>query len=261
MALENTAVAATTAAAPAAAAPAATTAATPADAAAAAAAATAAAATATANATKLATAETAFAQAISAAQGKPADSVEAKAAATARDALKALHAPAPVKKAPENYEDFKAPTGVSLDKSVVAEVKAVAKALDLSQADAQTLIDKVGPVLAKSDAARMTTFVTKRADDWRAASLADSELGGTPEKFEENRAVAMKTFDAFGGPALRDVLNKTGLGDNPEVLRWAFRIGKLIGPDNKFVAGATVPQAKSGALEDRAVSKLWPDKP
>lgn len=258
MALEAPAVAAPNAAAPAAAAPAAAPAA--ADAAAAAAAATAAAATATANAAKLATAETAFAQAISAAQGKPADSAEAKAATAARDALKALHTPVAVKKAPENYEDFKAPTGVSLDKSVVAEVKAVAKALDLSQADAQTLIDKVGPVLAKSDAARMTTFVTKRADEWRAASLADAELGGTPEQFEEHRATAMKTFTAFGTPALMDVLNKTGLGDNPEVLRWAFRVGKNIGPDNKFVAGTTLPENKGGPLEERAVSKLWPDK-
>lgn len=200
-------------------------------------------------------AESAFAQAISAAQGKAADSAEAKAVTTARDALKALTTPVAVKKAPENYEDFKAPQGVALDKSVVAEVKAVAKALDLSQADAQTLIDKVGPVLAKSDATRMTAFVTQRADSWRTASLADAEIGGTPEKFEENRAVAMKTFDAFGTPALREVLNKTGLGDNPELLRWAFRIGKTIGPDNKIVAGTTLPSG--GTLPE---DKLWPDK-
>lgn len=200
-------------------------------------------------------AEAALAQATTAAVGKAADSPEAKAAATAKAALEALK-PAPAaaaKKAPESYEDFKAPQGVSLDKEVLTTVKAVAKELDLSQADAQKLVEKVGPVLAKSEQTRFTTLVTQRADAWRAASLADPEIGG--EKHAENLAIAMKTFDAFGTPALKEVLNKTGLGDNPEVLRWAFRIGKAIGPDNKFVAGTTLTAA-GVSPED----KLWPTK-
>lgn len=200
-------------------------------------------------------AQTALATATAAAAGKAADSPEAKAVVTAKAALDALK-PAPAaaaKKAPENYEDFKAPQGVNLDKEVAVAVKVVAKELDLSQADAQKLVEKMGPVLAKSEQTRFTALVTQRADGWRAASLKDPEIGG--EKHAENLAIAMKTFDAFGTPALKEVLNKTGLGDNPELLRWAFRIGKAIGPDNKIVAGTTLNQP--GALpEDR----LWPDK-
>lgn len=197
-------------------------------------------------------AETAFAQALAAAQGKPADSAEAKAAATARSAYHALVKPAPARKAPEAYE-FKAPEGVTLDKTVTTEVQTVAKELDLSQAEAQKLIDRVAPVLAKSQEASLTAFVTQRADAWRAATLADPEIGG--EKVEANLAIAKKAWDAFGTPALRDVLNKTGLGDNPELLRWAFRVGQHIGPDNKIVNGS-LPSAGVRAPED----VLWPDK-
>lgn len=242
------------AAAPAAAAPAAA----PAAVAAPAAAVTAAAAPAavTADPAALAAATTALATATAAAAGKPADSVEAKAAATAKAALDALK-PAPaaaVRKAPENYEDFKTPEGITIHKDVAAQVKVVAKEFDLSQADAQKLIDKIGPAIVKSRGAEMQAIVTKTADAWRASALADAEIGG--EKAAENMAIALKTFDAFGTPALKEVLNKTGLGDHPELLRWAFRIGKQIGSDNKFISGTTLNTAAGTRPED----KLWPDK-
>lgn len=189
----------------------------------------------------------------------PAAAAPAAPAAPAPAAPAAAPAPAPAapaaaKKAPESYADFTlAADQPAMHKDLAAQVKATAKALDLSQAEAQRLVTEIAPALAKSEGARITDFVTKRADEWRASSLTDAEVGGA--KFEENRALAMKTFEVFGTPELAAVLNKTGLGDNPEVLRWALRVGRAIGPDNKFVAGTTL--TKQGvAPEDR----LWPDK-
>ena len=54
--------------------------------------------------------------------------------------------------APEKYEDFKAPQGVSLDADVVKGFSEVAKELNLPQDKAQAVIDKVTPILAQKQA-------------------------------------------------------------------------------------------------------------
>lgn len=208
-----------------------------------------------ANAAALATAETAHTAAVAAAQGKAADSPEAKAVATAKAALDTLKpAPAPAaKKAPESYTDFKQPQGVAFNKGVIDALKGVGKSMNLSQDEMQTLIDKVAPEFVKGEKEQIGAFINKVADKWRADTLADAELGG--ETSAAKIAVAKKTFDVFGTPALQTLLNNTGMGDHPELLRWAFRIGSAIGPDNKFVAGTTLAKV-AVAAED----KLWPDK-
>lgn len=210
-----------------------------------------------ATAESIATAEAAHTAAVAAAQGKAADSVEGKAAATAKAALDALKpAPAAVvaaKKAPESYTDFTQPQGTKFQKTVIDALKGVGKELDLSQADMQKLIDKVAPAFVTSEKANIGEFVNKIADQWRAEVLADPELGGetSPAKI----AVAKKTFDVFGTPKLQALLSNTGLGDHPELLRWAHRIGSAIGPDNKFVAGTTLTKANVAPEE-----RLWPTK-
>lgn len=192
--------------------------------------------------------------------GKIAGKTDAEVVELHRVGSKIAEKNKPVAKAPDAYADFITPEGVNIDKAVAESVKKVAKEFDLSQADAQKLINEVGPLVVKGEAARLAAFATQRADKWRADALADPEIGGTPEVAGANLATAMKTFEAFGTPALKDVLNKTGFGDNPEILRWAFRVGKQIGPDGKFVAGSGANTNINAPLEERAVSKLWPTK-
>ena len=54
--------------------------------------------------------------------------------------------------APEKYEEFKAPEGVALDAEVVKVYSEVAKELNLSQDKAQSVIDKLTPILAQRQA-------------------------------------------------------------------------------------------------------------
>lgn len=180
---------------------------------------------------------------------------EAKAAADKAAADKAAAEAAA--KPPENYEDFKAPQGTVIDAKVATEFKAVAKELGLSQANAQKVIDKLAPLLAHSESSRVQTTLqstlNKARDGWVATAKADKEIGG--EKFAEHIATAGKAWAAFGTPELKKLLNDSGLGDHPEVIRWAFRVGSHLGPDNKFVGGGTV---NSGPRAPEDV--LWPSK-
>ena len=129
--------------------------------------------------------------------------------------------------APEKYE-FKVPEGVTLDANAQTAFSEVAKELNLTQEAAQKVLDKMGPVIA----GRHAEALTQAKAQWVESSKTDKEFGG--EKLAENLAVAKKALDTFGTPELRTLLNESGLGNHPELIRAFFRAGKAISED-KFV--------------------------
>lgn len=147
--------------------------------------------------------------------------------------------------APEKYE-FKAPEGREFDAKVLEQFSEVAKELNLSEADAQKVIDKIAPALA----AKQTEVVEAARAQWETDAKADKEFGG--DKLTENLAVAKKALDQFGTPELRELLNTSGLGNHPEIIRAFFRAGKAISED-KFVGG-NPPPAGGKSLADRLYS-------
>lgn len=176
-------------------------------------------------------------QKASAPQTAPADTAKAQDAPVTGQAEKAAEAPADAKPtAPETYE-FKAPEGRAFDSEVIAEYSKVAKELNLSQEAAQRVLDAVGPKLAERQAAQIEAV----RNGWSDSSKADKEFGG--ERLSENLSVAKKALDAFGTAELRSLLNESGLGNHPEVIRFMFRAGKAISEDS-MVTG-TKGEAKS----------------
>jgi hypothetical protein len=131
--------------------------------------------------------------------------------------------------APETYE-FKAPEGATLDDAVVSQFSEVAKELNLPQDAAQKILDKMAPAMAARQAEQIEAIRT----DWANTARADKEFGG--EKLTENLGVAKKALDQFGTPELRALLNDTGMGNHPEVIRFMYRAGKAISEDG-FVQG------------------------
>lgn len=150
--------------------------------------------------------------------------------------------------APEKYE-FKAPENTTLDDAVLGKLSEVAKELDLSQEAAQKLVDKVAPEMAK----RQVEAFQKLNETWVTEVKADKELGG--DKLQENLAVAKKGLDAVGSPALRALLEQTGLGNQPEVIRAFYKVGQFISQD-RFVPGGTGAPKGSGD----AAKSLYPNQ-
>lgn len=138
------------------------------------------------------------------------------------------------------------PEGIELDKSGTEEFVAIAKELKLPQDAAKKLVDlEVKRIRAGQE--QHTALV----ESWAEQVKADKDLGG--EKLDENLAVARKAIDTFGTPELKGLLNSTGLGNHPEVVRLAYKIGKAISEDG-FVRG----QPKSGATESDLAKSLFP---
>lgn len=135
--------------------------------------------------------------------------------------------------------DFKAPEGVELDSTAVDEFKAVAAELKLPAESAQKVVD----LYAKLQQQRADAFAAQ-VETWGEQVRADKELGGT--KLDETLATARKTVDTFGTPKFKALLNSTGMGNHPEVVRMMAKIGKAISEDT-IVRGNTSASPKDHA--------------
>ena len=138
-------------------------------------------------------------------------------------------------KAPEKYE-FKVAEGQALDASVMETFEAVARKHDLSQDAAQDIVSEVTAKLA----ARQVDAINQVRTEWEAASKADKEFGG--EKLSENLGMAKAFATKFASPELMKLLDDTGLGNNPEVIRLFVRAGKAISEDSFVQGGRGVSQ-------------------
>jgi len=155
------------------------------------------------------------------------------------------------KGAPEKYE-FKAPDGVQLDEALVGEFTPIAKELNLDNAQAQKLVDLYTKTRA-ADTQKLYDAWAQTHEKWSGEAKADKEIGGA--NFEANVAIAKKAINEpslGGGKALVEALNLTGAGNHPEVIRFFYRVGKLMS-DDKFDTG----KGQSNSSEDKAKA-LYP---
>ena len=177
----------------------------------------------------------------------PADATTAAAAAATVPAAAppAPEAPqAPAAKAPDKY-DFKSADG-KVDPTVLTKFEGLARELDLTQEQAAKLIDQLHPEASKAQQTQLEAART----GWMEASKVDKEFGG--DKLQENMAIAKKALESFGSPELTKLLNESGLGNHPEIIRAFYRAGKQI------TSGNFVPSGQGASAAKDPGSKLYP---
>jgi hypothetical protein len=143
----------------------------------------------------------------------------------------------------EEYK-FEMPEGMEVDKAAADEFSQIAKDLKLDQ-EAAGKLAQVGVKMMQRQVEAHANLV----QGWVDQVKADKEIGG--DKFDESLAVARKAMDAFGTPGLKEILDSTGLGNHPEVIRAFVKAGKAISED-RVISGKP-----PGTNEDPA-KKLFP---
>lgn len=142
---------------------------------------------------------------------------------------------------PEKY-DLKLPEGSRLDADHLETLSALAKERKLTNAEAQDILERDHAVLsAFEDRQRQEAEVMK--DEWAKAALSDKEYGG--EKYKESITLAKRVIDQFGSNALKEQLNRSGLGNHPELIRLMVRIGKEISAGSLVVSKGEKPPEKT----------------
>ncbi len=153
---------------------------------------------------------------------------------------------------PPDYSAITLPEGVT-EGAVYDAFKEAAGKSGLAPEAAQALVDAVGPKLAEQVKAQLEAPYkawTETQTAWVEEIKADPVIGGA--KLDENLAMAATALDAFGGQKLREALDFTGAGNNPEVVKAFIQMGKML-TEGKFIPGSPPPQAKSAA------KTLYPD--
>lgn len=145
--------------------------------------------------------------------------------------------------APEQYEEFKAPEGLSYDDQFMGTFKDVAKELNLSQKQAQHLLDKCAPVLAQ----RQIEQIKAVSDQWVERTKTDKEIGG--ENWTRAASDIARVRDRFGvnadgkmDPDIQEFM-QTPIGNHPGLLKLLVRVGRAFG-EGDFPRGDVAKDGK-----------------
>jgi len=143
--------------------------------------------------------------------------------------------------APEEYGTFDLPDDFDMNQDTLAEYHTFAKENNLTQEQAQRGVDMV----AQMKQAEMQQWVEQQKS-WVEDAKADAEYGN--DKFDESISVAVKARDSFGTSEFNEMLDSSGLGNHPEMIRFLHRVGKAISENSVIVGGTTTSQLTREAV-------------
>ncbi|MCK7030066.1 peptidase [Enterobacter kobei] len=130
--------------------------------------------------------------------------------------------------APEKYE-FKPAEGQELDTAALEQFEPIARELNLSNEQAQKMVDLYGTKILPMVQQQQAEAWQKTTEQWAEDVKADKEIGG--DKLTANLSAAQRALDLFGSPALKEYLEGTGLGNHPELVKTFIKIGKAMSED------------------------------
>ena len=79
----------------------------------------------------------------------------------------------------------------------------------------------------------LQTAIVNQRNTWANQVKADSELGG--QNFANTKLNIGRVMQQFGTPELKNFLNQSGLGYNPDFVRFMNNVGTMIGNDSNCI--------------------------
>ncbi len=189
------------------------------------------------------------------AEDKAAAPQTAVAAEEKTDAAPSADAASPEAKpaeAPAGELELKFPEGMQVDAKMLDGFKAIAKEAGLKPEAAQKIADLYAQQQsAQTKAAEEAMAATQQ--QWAEALQSDPEIGGA--QFETTKALAQKVIRQFGTPELRSFLERTGLGNEPSLVKFVTKVGRAMSEDQ---IGGTTKEADGPPSEQEFLSRLYP---
>lgn len=126
---------------------------------------------------------------------------------------------------PEQYEAFKLPEGVELDKGLMEQVQAQFKAAGYTQAQAQAAVD----LHIQNQKAQQEAWI-KETEAWKEDLRKDPEFGGANmDKTVQDAKLALRRFDTDGN--LGRLLEESRFGNRREAVVFLARVQRALGED------------------------------
>lgn len=154
---------------------------------------------------------------------------------------------------PDTYE-ITTSTGEQLDGEDLDKLNQVCKKAGITQKQAQMLFNAYENDVSNFNQQLQSSY-NQQLQSWRDVVMNDRELG--QENFEKTKANIKNVISRFGSSELSDFLNKSGLGYNPDFVRFVNKVGSLISNDNNFIGGNTNPQVSEADRQKEMLMKLY----
>ena len=154
---------------------------------------------------------------------------------------------------PDTYE-ITTSTGEQLRGEDLDKLNQVCKKAGITQKQAQMLFSAYENDVSDFNQQLQSSY-NQQLQSWRDAVMNDRELG--QENFEKTKANIKNVISRFGSSELSDFLNKSGLGYNPDFVRFVNKVGSLISNDNNFIGGNTNPQVSEADRQKEMLMKLY----
>lgn len=154
---------------------------------------------------------------------------------------------------PDTYE-ITTSTGEQLEGEDLDKLNQVCKKAGITQKQAQMLFSAYENDVSNFSQQLQSSY-DQQLQSWREAVMNDRELG--QENFEKTKANIKNVISRFGSSELSDFLNKSGLGYNPDFVRFVNKVGSLISNDNNFIGGNSNPQVSEADRQKEMLMKLY----
>lgn len=165
--------------------------------------------------------------------------------------------------APEKYEEFKVPEGYVLDPKIAEEASGIFKGMNLSQTQAQSLVDFYAAKTREAANAPFEAYTAMR-QEWQTKVAADPEIGS---KLPEVKQTVSRALDSLGDPKLasdfREAMDLTGAGDHPAFIKAFYKLAQQVVEGHSVRGSNPSPagQKPPGAGPISAAKALYPNNP
>jgi len=150
-----------------------------------------------------------------------------------------------------DFAKLELPEGMELDQSAVDAFGPLMNEAKFTQEQAQQFASAFAE-FRQAQAQDQGEAFSNQKESWFNESKSDKEFGG--DKFDESSKLAVQAIEKFGSPELKELMDNYGIGNNPEMIRFMYRVGKATQEDTPGNGG----NGPTGA-QDR-VSVLYPTK-
>lgn len=135
---------------------------------------------------------------------------------------------------PEGYQlpEDGMPENMPLDEAAMGDLRSAAHSLGMNKQQFAGLVRYMAEKSAENQESRSAAMEHSREE---AVAELRSEFGAA---FDQNVTMARDAVEKFGGDSLKQVLDKTGLGNHPEVVKAFAKVGRLIAEDEIIGRGS-----------------------
>jgi hypothetical protein len=131
--------------------------------------------------------------------------------------------------------------GSYLDDSFVQEVTNFAKENKLTPEAAQKMLSTQEATLAKI-ILKAEEAEEAMIENWKQEVISDPKIGGA--NLVATAEAARRAIAKFGSEEVTKMLNETGYGNNPHVVKFLSNIGKAMDNDSLVIGNSTLQSAK-----------------